>query len=127
MLNGTDIVEAKRIRRNYNRRLDYWTAKMRTADRIEKDENGLCEATRVHGKLCQLMGDKCVALRELGFRQTDEDESWPPKLVPITQEWIDEQRAKETELDRLRKAARGGDEEAARKFLRALSGSFENE
>ncbi|RDJ35409.1 MAG: hypothetical protein DWQ19_11375 [Crenarchaeota archaeon] len=46
-------------------------------------------------------------LRNLGYRRTDETEPGRAgRLVAITQEWIDEQKSKETELDRLMKQCR---------------------
>lgn len=109
MLDGTDLNAARKIRKNYNQRLRYCQTKIRQQIRHSNTCDCGCRKTSLknHSKLLQLMGDKCVALRAIGFRETDENEDFPNNtLVPITQEWIDEQLAKETPLDKLAKKAR---------------------
>lgn len=88
-------LEVKRIQRNYQRRLNRLRIKARSGDNI---------AAR---KLMVSLAEEHQAIKALGYRFTDENEPGRPgRLVKRTQEWIDEQVAKETVEDKMRRKIR---------------------
>jgi hypothetical protein len=104
----SNLAEAKRIYRNYCRRIDRLRMKARQGDR---------EAAR---KIISVLADMEGKIKDLGCRIAGEDGE-KHDIVPITQQWLDEQKAKETELDRWTKKARTGDQEAIRKVVMLLA------
>lgn len=95
----------KRLRRKYNRILDNLKIKARGGDKEA--------AIQIIGKLAEFYG----ALKDLGYRITDEDESKPNRLVPITKEWVEAKLAAETEADKLLRRIRAGDASATREYI----------
>lgn len=81
---------------------------------------GSKEAAR---EIITVLTDYYQALKDLRFRTTDENESIKAgTLVRITQEYIDEQEAKKTKIDKLRDiATKEPTDENVRNFVRALS------
>lgn len=89
--------EAKRVYRNFSRRLNRLTIKARGGDN---------EAAM---QIIVRMTEMCEALKALGYRTTDEDGE-RSRLVPVTQEWIDAELAKETEIDKaIKRGRKSGD------------------
>ena len=93
------LKEAKRIKTNYQRRLERLRVKSTGGDK-DAAMDLMSLLAEMHGKL-----------KELGYRLTDENESGRVnRLEPITQEWIDEQLAKQTKVDKLAQQIRGMEE-----------------
>lgn len=93
------LEEAKRIKTNYQRRLERLRVKSTGGDK-DAAMDLMSLLAEMHGKL-----------KELGYRLTDENESGRVnRLEPITQEWIDEQLAKQTKVDKLAQQIRGMEE-----------------
>ena len=114
-MSDDSLREAKRIKRNYSRRLKRLRIKATCGDK---------KAAR---DLMVLLTEKIVKLKELGYRLTDETEDGRiNRLVLITQEWIEEQNNKQTDLDRLRVKARNGSDEDQRAFTISLGKSLED-
>ena len=86
-----DIKEARRIRRNYHRRIEWRRIKGLVKSDYALQFEGVMLAAEMHNKLWQL-----------GYR-VDEVTG---RLVEVTQEYIDAEKAKETETDRLCAVAR---------------------
>lgn len=80
---------AKRIRERYRQRLQKLQVKSRNGDK---------EAAT---NIIKQLGEYHLKLKEIGYRETDDNE-----LVPITDAWIQEQLLNETEIDRLTKEFR---------------------
>lgn len=95
-----DEVEAKRVYRNFGKRLTRLQIKAR---------HGNHEAAH---KIITVLTEQEVALHELGYRTLDEG-----GIGPITQEWIDRMEASKTKMDRLTEKAREGDMDAARQVI----------
>ena len=103
--------EAQRLRRNYHRRLERL--------RIKSTYHGDRAASV---KIITVLTEYYTKLKELGYRTTDENEPGRPgRVVPITQQWRDEQEAKKTPMDRLAEKARNGDMAARREYILALA------
>ncbi len=105
--------EAIKIRDKYHRVLNKLTQKARVGDNNAAKQI-IVELTNYH-----------KSLKEIGYRTTSEDEPGKAgRVVARTQEWIDNQKAKETQRDRdikaFRKASMDGDKEAQAKFLRLI-------
>lgn len=98
------LLQARRVRTNYNRRLRRLN---------EKARNGDNEAAL---KIIRVLTEQAQALRKMGYRQTDAG-----KLVEITPQWVKEQKNKQTEIDRLTQRARDGDQQATVEFVRKLA------
>lgn len=92
VIKDLDLIEAKRVHRNYTQRLERLRIKASGGDK------------NASHKIIQVMTEHCKALKQLGFRITDDG-----KIEPVTQKWIDESRAKMTEIDLLMEKGRMGD------------------
>ena len=75
-----------------------------------------------------LLTEMTIKLRELGYRTIDEfpiPRRLDKRIVPITQEWIDEWNKNTTELDRLKqKLKETGDKEDYCAYVHALCTLF---
>jgi ssDNA-binding Zn-finger/Zn-ribbon topoisomerase 1 len=105
-----NLEEAKRIQRNYHRRIE----RRRIKSLVNRDHKAASE-------MLELVGEKIIKLRELGYRKTNEYENPPNKLVLITQKWIDHEKSKLTELDKLRIKARKGGPKEIKEYIRAMA------
>jgi len=81
---SSKLTYAKRIRERYRQRLRKLQIKSRNGDK-EAASNIIVQMTEYN-----------IKLKEIGYRETDDNE-----LVPITDSWIQEQLLNETEIDRL--------------------------
>ena len=93
------LQEAKRVYRNYNRKLDRLNTKIQNGD----DDAAL--------KLIEVMTEQELKLRQLGYMIGGKDGK--PKIVPFCPRKLNE----DLELSKIRKAARDGDMAAIRQFI----------
>ena len=103
--------QAKKIKRKYHRILE----KLRIKSLLHSDH----EAAR---QIIVELTNYIKALRAIGYRTTDETEPGRSgRLVAITDEWIELQKAKETKRDKLMKSMRNAKTDEDRlKFIREL-------
>lgn len=104
------LTEAKRIKRNYSRRLE----RLRIRSTYHNDKEASI-------KIIKVMTEYNIKIKELGYRLTDEDEGRPNQLVLITKEWVELQKSKQTEIDKLLKKARKGDIDSITKIILELA------
>jgi len=105
-----NLAEVKRIYRNMDRRIDRCRIKATLGDN---------DSARKMLELCVELYGK---LREFGYRKTTELENPANKLVPITQEWLHNERAMKTKLERLQeKARRTNKKEDIATLIRAIA------
>lgn len=76
--------EAKRLKNNYTARLERLRRKTTLGDK---------NSAR---KMISVLAEYNIALRNIGYRTTGENESYRPgSVIPITKEWIISERKKE--------------------------------
>ena len=71
--------------------------------------------------LIQKLTEYTLALKAVGYRQTDEDESPPNKLVKITDEYLAESKRKNAEIENIMDRIRKGDKKAINDLSSILS------
>ena len=87
---------AKKIRRKYHRILE----KLRICSTYHGDREASLN-------ILKKMTEYNSALRAIGYRITDESEPGRRgRLIPITQEWVDAELAKETRIEKLTRMTR---------------------
>ena len=103
---SANIKEAKRINRNFIKKLNRLRIKTRNGDKPA------CIKT------IQVMTEMELAVKKLGCRITDDG-----KIVERTQEWIDEQIKKQPKIDKLSKLARNGNIDAINELILIMANS----
>jgi len=99
--------QAIKVRRNLYRTLERLRIKARHGDK---------EAC---WKIIPTLTELNVKLKKLGYRIDDDN-----RLVLITKKWIEEQKAKMTEMDKFAKSARSGDPVAVREFILKMAEGY---
>jgi hypothetical protein len=104
-----NLLEAKRLRRNYRRRL----TRLRHKSLLERDN----EAAR---QMIHVLIEYENKLKAIGFRLAGGG-----KVVPRTEEWAAEQKAKMTAIDRLQEEVRKNPTpEKIKNFIHVLATTF---
>lgn len=111
---GFKLQAADRLQRNYRRRMNRWRIR------------ATCGDNKAAKEVITQMADFHGTLKKMGLRTTTEyeDKHKTGTIIPITQEYIDQYYASQTELDRLRDKARTGDDDAKRAYIRKLSSTL---
>lgn len=98
------LQEAKAFARKMRRQM----TRLRYRALLNTDRNNHEPHRQYMAKVIEFFG----TLKEWGFRTTDEDEPGRKgRIVPITEEWIQEQLAKETPLQKLQRRIRNTENE----------------
>lgn len=105
--------EAKRFKRNTCKRLDRLKLKFYNT----QDED---ESLDLSMQMTSLAADLHSTLEKNGWRISQMGEKYAGRVIPVTEEWLKEEKAKLRRANRFMKKVREGDQKAILAYLRAL-------